>query len=83
MINKMKEKALQKEIVPFSEKALLNMKKRSKPIILYNLDNTVFGVYPSILETTIYINCNEKTIIRALETEKKILRRRFIVKYKI
>ena len=28
------------------------------------------------------INCSEKTIRRALKTEKKILKRRFIVKYK-
>ena len=57
------------------------MKKRSKSIILYNLDYTVFGEYPSIVEAAKYINCSEKTITRALNTEKKILKRRFIVKY--
>ena len=29
--------------VNYSEKSLLNMKKNSKPIILYNLNNTIFG----------------------------------------
>lgn len=56
------------------------MKKASKPIILYNLDYTVFGEYTSIVDTAKSINCSEKTIIRALNTEKSI-KRRFIVKY--
>jgi hypothetical protein len=67
---------------PLTPEALLNMKKKSKPIILYNLDKTVFGEYPSIVETARRINCNEKTIIRALKTDKRILKRRFIVEYK-
>ena len=78
---KMKEKALTRKKLSFSNEALLNMKKNSKPIILYNLDRTVFGEYPSIVEAAKSINCNEKTIRRALKTEKKMLKRRFIVKY--
>ena len=58
------------------------MRKNSKPIILYNLNNTIFGEYPSIIEAAKDINCDPKTINRALKTEKKILKRRFIVKYK-
>ena len=57
------------------------MKKKSKPIILYNLDFTVFGQYSSITEAANSINCSIKTINRALKTEKKLLKRRFIVKY--
>ena len=57
-------------------------KEAGKAIVLYNLDYTVFGEYPSIVETAKSINCSEKTISRALKTEKKILKRRFIVKYK-
>jgi len=49
--------------------------------MLYNLDYTVFGEYPSIVEAAKSINCAEKTITRALKTEKKILKRRFRVKY--
>jgi hypothetical protein len=58
------------------------MKKLSKPIILYNLNNTVFGEYPSIMEAARNIHCNEKTIRIALKTNKKLLKRRFIVEYK-
>jgi len=81
-IEKMKEKALTRKKVNFSEESLLNMKKRSKPVILYNLNSTTFGEYPSIIEAAKNINCSPKTINRALNTEKKILKRRFIVKYK-
>lgn len=63
------------------EQAILNMKKKSKPIIIYNLNFTVFGKYSSILEAATSIKCNEKTIRRALKTEKKILKRRWIVNY--
>lgn len=80
-IEKIREKALTRKRVPFSDKVLLNMKKNSKPIILYNLDRTVFGEYPSIVEAAKSINCSEKTIRRALSSDKKILKRRFIIKY--
>jgi group I intron endonuclease len=64
-----------------SEQSLLNMKKRSRPIILYNLDLTIFGEYRSITDAAKSIKCSVKTIIRILKTDKKILKRRFIVKY--
>ncbi len=58
------------------------MRKKSKPILLYNLDYTVYGEYPSIVEAARSIKCNVKTIIRALKTEKKkLVKRRWIVKY--
>jgi group I intron endonuclease len=79
---KMREKALIRKNIYFSDQALLNMRNNSKPIILYNLDRTVFGEYSSIVEAAKTINCDEKTIRRALKTEKKILKRRFIIKYK-
>lgn len=80
---KIKQKALTRDRtkINFSEKSLLNMKKNSKPLILFNLDYTIFGEYRSITEAAKAINCNVKTIRRALATEKKILKRRFIVKY--
>ena len=52
------------------------MKKNSKAIIIYNLDYTVYGKYPSIIEAAKSLNCSEKTIRRALNTKKKILKRR-------
>src|SRR5437763_5858277 len=81
-IEKMKEKALIRKKVFYSNQTLLNMKKNSKSIILYNLNYTIFGEYPSITEAAKSVNCDPKTIRRALKTEKKILKRRFIVKYK-
>jgi group I intron endonuclease len=81
-IEKIREKALIRKKVIFSNQALLNMKKNSKAVILYNLDRTVFGEYSSIVEAAHNINCDPKTIRRALNTDKKILKRRFIVEYK-
>jgi len=75
-IEKMRNKSLTREKQCFSEQAILNMKKKSKSIILYNLNFTVFGEYSSITEAAKSIKCNEKTISRALKTEKKILKRR-------
>jgi len=72
----MREKALNREKRKFSKEAILNRKKNSKPIILYNLNYTVFGEYSSIRNAADSINCNEKTIRRALTTKKKILKRR-------
>jgi group I intron endonuclease len=80
-IEKIREKAFERKVY-YSDEAILSMKKRSKAVILYNMDHTVFGEYPSIVEAAKSINCDEKTIRRALKTEKKILKRRFIVKYK-
>jgi len=79
---KIREKALKREKRNFSDEALLNLKKRSKPIILYNLNFTVFGEYSSITEAAKSIGCSDKTIRRSLNTEKKILKRRWIVKVK-
>ena len=73
---KLRQKALARSPRIFTEQALLNMKKKSKPIILYNLDYTVYGEYPSIVEGSKAIRCNEKTIIRSLKTENKLLKRR-------
>lgn len=77
-INKIESgKALKKD----NNKDLLKMKKDSK-IILYNLNHTVFGEYPNIMQAAKDINCKPKTINRALKTEKKIIKRRFFIEYK-
>jgi len=57
------------------------MKKKAKPIKVYNLDYTVYGEYPSIVETAKSLNCSIKTVTRALKSPKKLLKRRLIVKY--
>ena len=57
-----------------------NLKKKSKGLLVYNLNYTVFAKFPSIIEASKHLGCDEKTIRRALQTEKKLLRRRWIVK---
>lgn len=81
-LEKMGEKALSRIKVNYSPEAILRMRRASKAIILYNLDRTVFGEYFSIKEAAESIKCSPKTIDRALKTEKKIVKRRFIVVYK-
>lgn len=83
IVEKIREKALTKGKVCYSEKVISNMKNKSKPVVLYNLNNTIFGEYSSIKEAANAINCSSKTISRALRTDKKILKRRFFVMYKI
>jgi hypothetical protein len=51
------------------------MKKKSKAVVIYNLNNTVYGEYPSIIEAARSLNCNEKTIRKALKTESKLLKK--------
>ena len=82
--NKIKEKALARtEPRIFSKEFLDTMKKNSKAIVLYNLSNkTVYGEYDSILEASKNLNCNEKTIRRALKTDKKVLLRRWKIEFK-
>ena len=60
------------------------MTKSSKPIIVYNLDKTVYGEYPSVTAGSESLRCSVKTIWRALTcfaTPKKILKKRWIVKF--
>src|SRR5271156_4527389 len=54
----LKEKALNKEKLVYSEQAMANMKKNSKSIIVYNLDKTIYGKYDSIVDTAKNLNCS-------------------------
>jgi len=47
----------------------------TRPVVLFNLNGTVYGEYSTILEAARAINCNEKTIRRALQTDKKLVKR--------
>jgi NUMOD1 domain len=47
----------------------------TRPVVLYNLNGTVYGKYSSILEAAKSINCGEKTIRRALKTEKRLVKK--------
>ena len=77
----MKAAALTREKPVLSKKSLANMRKSSKPIVIYNLDRTVYGEYPSITAGSESLRCSVKTIWRAINTPKKILKRRWIVKF--
>jgi group I intron endonuclease len=46
----------------YSEEALVSMRKSSKSIIVYNLDKTVYGEYPSITAGAESLRCSVKTI---------------------
>jgi group I intron endonuclease len=75
---KIREKALTRtEPRTLSKEFLDTIKKNSKGIELYNIsNNTLYGEYDSILEASKSLNCSDKTIRRALKTEKKFLLRR-------
>lgn len=77
-IEKMRVKALNRP--PMSDETKLKCITHTRPLILYNLDGTVYGEYPTIIEAAKAINCGEKTIRRALKAEKKLVKRQWIVK---
>lgn len=70
------QKALQRGKVNYSVQALANMKKKAKPVLIYNLDYTVYAEYSSITEAAKCLDCSEKTVFRALKSEKKLLKKR-------
>jgi group I intron endonuclease len=72
-IEKMREKALNKPVM--SSKTKLKCISCSRPVILYNLNGTLYGQYSTIIEAAKSINCNEKTIRRALNTQKKLVKK--------
>lgn len=49
--------------------------KNTRPVVLYNLNGTVYGEYSTILGAAKSIDCGEKTIRRALKTEKGLVKR--------
>lgn len=72
-IEKIREKALNRP--PMSDETKLKCISHTRPVILYNLNGTVYGKYSTILEASEAIKCSEKTIRRALKTEKKLVKR--------
>ena len=75
-IEAIRESSLNRIKPIYSEEAIQNMKKNSKAILVYNMDYTVYGEFPSISEAYKYLGCSQKTVYRALQTSKNILRRR-------
>jgi hypothetical protein len=68
-IERMRAKALIRP--PMSEETKNKCIANTIPVVLYNLDRTIYGKYSTILEAASAINCSEKTIRRALQTKEK------------
>jgi group I intron endonuclease len=77
-IERIRQKALLRP--PMSDEIKKKCIKNTRAVTLYNLNGTIFGKYSTILDAANAINCNEKTIRRALQTEKKLVKRKWIVK---
>jgi hypothetical protein len=58
-----------------SEESKRKCLSNTRPVILYNLNKTIYGEYFTIKDAAKAINCNEKTIRRALVTPKRIIKR--------
>jgi group I intron endonuclease len=72
-IEKMRKKALNRSSM--SDKTKNKCITNTRPVVLYNLNGTVYGEYSTILDAAESINCGEKTIRRALKTEKGLVKR--------
>ena len=72
-IEKIREKALNRS--PMSGETKKKCIKHTRPVVLYNLNGTVYGEYSTLLEAANSINCNDKTIRKALKTEKGLVKR--------
>lgn len=80
-IEAMRESALNRKPLNYTEQGVLNMKKNSKAILVKELNNTVYGEFNSIVEAAEALNCSTKTIQRTLKTPSKMLKGRWIVDY--
>lgn len=75
-IDRIKQGALTRIKLIYSSEAIMNMKKKSKPILVYNFDYTVYGEFTSVAEAAKILGCDQKTIRRALKAQKKFFLRR-------
>nr|ABU50155.1 GIY-YIG endonuclease [Beauveria bassiana] len=80
-IESMRQSALNLNNINYTEQGILNMKKRSKAIIVKELNNIVYGEFNSIVDTARALNCSTKTIQRTLKTPSRILKGRWILNY--
>lgn len=80
-IQLLQQAALKRAKPIHSNEAIQNMEKRSRALLVYNLDYTVYGQFPSIVDAAKSLGCDPKTVIRALQSPKKILKRCWRVKY--
>jgi len=80
VIETLRMKALVRTPYTYSEQGKLNLRKKSKPLLVFNLNGTLYGEFSSIIEAAKELNCEVKTIRRCLQTEKKILKRKWRIK---
>lgn len=73
-IEAIRESALSRKIVNYTKQGILNMKKKSRPIIVKELNNTVYGEFNSIVKTAKVLNCSTKTIQRTFKSPSKLLK---------
>lgn len=73
-IELMRQSALKR--APMTEQTKLKCITHVRPVTLFNKNGTVFGSYSTIKEAAFAINCNEKTVRRALKSPKQIIKRR-------
>ena len=57
--------------IEIREKCIVN----TRPVIIYNLNDTVYGKYSTIKQAASARNCHERTIRRALKTDKKLIKK--------
>ena len=55
----------------------LSLIKKSKPLLVFNLNGTLYGEFNSIIEAAKDLNCEVKTIKRCLNTDKQILKKKW------
>ena len=82
-IESMRQAALDRKEINYTEQGVLNMKKNSKSIIVKETNNIVYGKFNSIVETARALNCSIKTLERTLKSSSKLLKGRWIVYYAI
>jgi len=74
-IEKLRKNALTRKPYVYSLQGKLNLKNKSKPLLVFNFNGTLYGEYSSLTEAAINLRCSLKTINRCLKTEKKLLKR--------
>lgn len=80
-INLVKEKSNNIIKPIYLGESIYNMKKKSKGILAYNLDLSIYGQYTSIVDTARAFNVSTKTVYRALKSSNNLLKKRWIVNY--
>jgi group I intron endonuclease len=72
-IEKLREIAFKR--LPMLEEIKRKCVIRTRPVTLYNLNGTIYGEYLTVRDAAKAINCSDKTIRRALKTDKKLVKR--------